>query len=286
MNISKKPFFKISSHHILMVICLISIIILSVLVSGCSSTEMSNIYLISMEYNNITNPVRGEPVVINHAIAEHIYNISENRHETIRGVLTGYRGFCVIQRDGAHVCSTRAATLAKTINGRNSRLRNTTVDPLNLIWMSQNFQDKMAFDGFVFMSIILMVICIVLFAGFPGWRKEIDSSGEEKEVKPYPSRWLMYSALVCSGLSSTMGLVVMQSQYNSVVAAGVMAEQLMYGAIQTHVGAAGMALGWVAVMCMGVVAIAAFGYVVKHQALSLIRKMLDKKDEEQDKEEP
>lgn len=51
-----------------------------------------------------------------------------------------------------------------------------------------------------------------------------------------------------------------------------MSESLTYGAIESHVGTAAMVLGWAAVVCLGVVALA---LLVMIMSISLLRQLTE-----------
>lgn len=173
-------FVSVGYHHVLMVICSIAIILLckiwydivdqlcsirtrsahesihpAVLLAGCTSSNgLSNVYLVSLRYRNdssgsiSTSSIPGvdDPVFVNPGIAEQIYNVSQPHNVTILEVRAGFMGLCLTQSDGTRFCSSSAAALASMVKdeGRNET---DTADPLNLIWIANNFKDKIVFNG-------------------------------------------------------------------------------------------------------------------------------------------
>lgn len=83
---------------------------------------------------------------VNPGIAEQIYNVSQPHNVTILEVRAGFMGLCLTQSDGTRFCSSSAAALASMVKdeGRNET---DTADPLNLIWIANNFKDKIVFNG-------------------------------------------------------------------------------------------------------------------------------------------
>ncbi|GAB1198082.1 hypothetical protein APSETT444_007390 [Aspergillus pseudonomiae] len=215
---------------------------------------MSNIYLVSLKYRNGSVSTPSDPALINPGIAEKVYNISQPRNTTILEVRAGYMGLCLTQSDGAQFCSNNAAALASMVKDQGYG-SNSTADPLNLIWIAKNFKETIVFDG-----------------TFPGWHEEVDETGSEREVKPFPSRPVSQAALGLSSLGFIFALISILWQHINSSAAGTMAESLTYGAIESHVGTAAMILGWAAVACLGIVTLA---LLVMIMSISLLRRLTD-----------
>ncbi|GFF22893.1 hypothetical protein IFM51744_04099 [Aspergillus udagawae] len=247
----------IGFHHVIMVVCSITIILLSILLAGCTSSNgLSNVYLVSLQYRNASTSVPDDPVLVNPGIAEKVYNVSHG-NSTIREVRAGYMGLCLTLSNGAQLCSGSASALASMVKAEGMQGNDTgAADPLNIIWIAQNFKEKIVFDGLIFIAVILTFLCFILLATFPGWHEEIDENGSEREVKPFPSRPVSQAALGLSALGFMFGLVSILWQHINSSAAGTMSESLTYGAIEGHVGTAAMILGWAAVVCLGIVSLA------------------------------
>lgn len=91
-------------------------------------------------------------------------------------------------------------------------------------------------------SLAFIAACILLT--FPGWHEEHDDSGNDREVKPFPSRPAILIALAASTLASMLALVSMIWQHTASVAAATTAEGLGYGTVKSEVGATILVLGW------------------------------------------
>ena len=100
---------------------------------------------------------------------------------------------------------------------------------------------------------------IFLLATFPGWHKEVDDDGTEREVKPFPSRPVSLIALAASTLASLLALVSMIWQHTASVAAATTAQHLGYGTVKSAIGPTSLVLGWVG---FGAMALGAVGLLV------------------------
>ncbi|KNG84971.1 hypothetical protein ANOM_006786 [Aspergillus nomiae NRRL 13137] len=259
-------------HHVLMGVCSVIIILLSVLLAGCTTSNgMRNIYLVSLKYRNGSISTPSDPAFINPGIAEKVYNVSQPRNTTILEVRAGYMGLCLTQSDGAQFCSNNAAALASMVKDQGYG-SNVTADPLNLIWIAKNFKETIVFDGLIFVAVVATFICLLALGTFPGWHEEVDETGSEREVKPFPSRPVSQAALGLSSLGFIFALISILWQHINSSAAGTMAESLTYGAIESHVGTAAMILGWAAVACLGIVTLA---LLVMIMSISLLRRLTD-----------
>ncbi|KAA8649324.1 hypothetical protein EYZ11_011168 [Aspergillus tanneri] len=241
----------------------------AVLLAGCTSSNgLSNVYLVSLQYRNASTSSPSDPVLVNPGIVEKVYNVSQPRNDTILEVRAGYMGLCLTRSDGARFCSSSAAALASMVKAERIQGSNDTANPLNLIWIAKNFKDTIVFDGLIFIAVVLTFLCFILLSTFPGWHEEIGEDGSEREVKPF----LFRAALGLGALGFIFGLDSILWQHVNSSAAGTMSERLTYGAIESHVGMAAMVLGWAAVVCMAIVALA---LLVMVMSVSLIRQLMD-----------
>ncbi|KAF7122253.1 hypothetical protein CNMCM5793_000210 [Aspergillus hiratsukae] len=244
---------------------------LTILLAGCTSSNgLSNVYLISLEYRNGSTSIPSDPVLVNPGIADKVYNVS-HANSAIREVRAGYMGLCLTLSNGARLCSGSAAALASMVKAEGVQGNDTaTADPLNLIWIANNFKEKIVFDGLIFIAVVLTFICFILLTTFPGWHEEVDQDGEEREVKPFPSPKVSQAALGTSALGFIFGLVSILWQHINSSAAGTMSESLTYGAVEAHVGTAAMILGWAAVVCLGIVALALLVMIMSIRVLHML----------------
>lgn len=122
------------------------------------------------------------------------------------------------------------------------------------------------------MSIAMCFVTFLIISTFPGWHQETDDVESEKEVMPFPSRALTHLSLVTSILGFAFGFISLLWQHINSSSTATMAEVLTYGAIEGHIGTAAMALGWVSVFVVSMVAI---GILVEILSNSLIRRLVD-----------
>lgn len=121
-------------------------------------------------------------------------------------------------------------------------------------------------------AVAVTFVCFLALATFPGWHEEVDEDGSEREVKPFPSRPVSQVALGLSALGFIFALISILWQHINSSATGTLSESLTYGAIESHVGTAAMILGWAAVVCLGVVALA---LLIMIMSISLLRELTE-----------
>jgi len=119
-------------------------------------------------------------------------------------------------------------------------------------------------------AIILAFICFVLLATFPGWHEEIDDSGSERSVKPFPPRSVSQVALALIFVASIFILVSVLWQHTASVAASTIAQDLGNGSVRSGVGATAMILGWFGFALLIVVTIGLLVMILSMQLLSKI----------------
>lgn len=169
-------------------------------------------------------------------------------------VRVGYFGICIQPDGGSYICNSNATALAEVVT--------VDQDPLNLIWVASTFKDAVVFPYLLyvlsfyfslfvplltFLSIIAVILaffCFILLATFPGWHEEVDASGSEKEVKPFPSRPVSQAALALIFVSSVFILVSVLWQHTASVAASTVAQDMGNGSVKSGVGSSAMVLGW------------------------------------------
>ncbi|KAG9244890.1 Ca2+ regulator and membrane fusion protein Fig1-domain-containing protein [Calycina marina] len=220
-------------HHVLMILIAIAIILLSLLLAGCSSSSpmIPNIFLISLYYQQYT-PVPSTAQT-DFSVHTAIANIVGTASLSAR---VGYFGICVNPDGGDWLCSNNATALANQVS--------VDQDPLNLIWLASQFKDMVVFPYLIIIAIIFAFICLLLLATFPGWHEEEDREGSEREVKPFPSRPVSQTALAIIFIASIFVLVSVLWQHTASVAASIIAQDLGNGSVKSGVGTTAMVLGW------------------------------------------
>lgn len=221
-------------HHVLMILIAIAIILLSLLLAGCSSTSplIPGIFLISMYYENYAPTY--DPSQVDPTVTTAIANIVGNAPLAVR---VGYFGICVNTNSGGFLCSNNASALAENMP--------IDQDPLNLIWVASTFKDAVVFPYLLIVALILAFITFVLLATFPGWHEERDrETGSELDVKPFPSRPVSQVALSLIFIASIFVLVSVLWQHTASVAAATVAQDMGNGSVKSGVGTSAMVLGW------------------------------------------
>ncbi|KAJ5173764.1 uncharacterized protein N7500_001695 [Penicillium coprophilum] len=267
----------IGYHHVLMILSVITIILLSILLAGCSaSNSLSKVYLLSLEYKK-DYPLSKAPGQVSSAIAHAVHNVSQARNGETFEVRVGYMGICVTQSHTGRICSSNAQVLANLIqtqkyvkNGNTST--ETIPDPLNLIMIANEFKEKIVFDGLIYIVVALTFICILLLSTFPGWHEEVDDEGSMRAVKPFPSRPVTWACSLIMVTGFGFGLISILWQHINSSATATMTEMLTYGAVSGHVGGVAMALGWLSV---GLISLVALGMLVMILSIQLIMKLTE-----------
>lgn len=117
--------------------------------------------------------------------------------------------------------------------------------------------------------------CFILLLTFPGWHEEVDASGSEKEVKPFPSRPVSQSALALIFIASVFVLVSVLWQHTASVAASTIAQDLGNGSVKSGVGSSAMVLGWFG---FGLFVVVTIGLLAMILSIRMIKQLAD--DEE------
>lgn len=245
----------------LMLLIAAAIIFLSLLLAGCSSSSPSipNIFLISLYYKKfqpIFNPAQVDPGVVT-ALANIVGN-------AVLEVRVGYFGICVQPDGGSFICNANATALAEIVT--------VDQDPMNLIWVASTFKDAVVFPWLLIIAVIFSFFCFLLLGTFPGWHEEVDASGSEHDVHPFPSRPVSQTALTLNFISSVFVLVSVLWQHTASVAAAAVASDLGNGSVKSGVGAAAMTLGWFG---FGLTVVVTVGLLVMILSIRLISDLTD-----------
>lgn len=111
-------------------------------------------------------------------------------------------------------------------------------------------------------------ICFILLATFPGWHEEEDSTGSERDVKPFPSRPVSQIALAIIFIASIFILVSVLWQHTASVAASVIAQDFANGSVKSGVGTSAMVMGWFSFALLIVVTIGLLVMILSIRVLS------------------
>ncbi|KAI8670872.1 hypothetical protein NCS57_00560300 [Fusarium keratoplasticum] len=246
-------------HHVLMILIAIAIILLSLLLAGCSSSSplIPDIFLLSIYYKSYT--AKPDTAQVDYNVHTAIENIAGDARLQAR---VGYFGICINPDGGSWLCSNNATALAKEVD--------VDQDPLNLIWLAAQFKDMIVFPYLIIIAIIFAFVCLLLLATFPGWHEEVDSEGSDREVKPFPSRPVSQIALALIFIAAIFVLVSVLWQHTASVAASVIAQDFGNGAVKSGVGTSAMVLGWFSFALLIVVTIGLLIMILSISVLSSI----------------
>lgn len=124
--------------HCVQIVLAISSICLAILLAGCTSDSpgLPHLYLISLSYQN---PVDAGSTTASKNGSSLLAPLLTNARLTVR---TGYFGLCISPDNSRWTCSRDIAILTQSINA--------TMDPLDLISISNVFKDKIVFSGLLY----------------------------------------------------------------------------------------------------------------------------------------
>ncbi|KAK5173090.1 uncharacterized protein LTR77_003212 [Saxophila tyrrhenica] len=249
-------------HHVLMILIAIAIILLSLLLAGCSSSSplIPGIFIISFYYQMYT-PVY-DPTQVDPGVTAAIANLVGDAQLEVR---VGYFGVCVNPDGGSFLCSNNVTLLAEQIS--------IDEDPLNLIWVAETFKDSVVFPYLLIVAIVLAFVVFLLLATFPGWHEERDArTGSDVDIKPFPSRPVSQAALALIFISSIFVLVSVLWQHTASVAAAQVAQDFGNGSVRSGVGTSAMVLGWFGFALLIIVTI---GLLVMILSIHLLDRLTD-----------
>ena len=93
--------------------------------------------------------------------------------------------------------------------------------------------------------ILLSALSTCLLSTFPGWSEEIDDTGSDIEVKPFPSSKASQGTLAVLSLALLLTVISIIWQHTASVASTTTLQAMTYGTVHTEVGVVAMVLGWV-----------------------------------------
>ena len=280
-------------HHVLMILIAISIILLSLLLAGCSSSSplIPDIFLLSLYYKSYEATPDTAQVYYN--VHSALANIAGGAQLQAR---VGYFGICVNPDGGSWLCSNNATALAKEVS--------QDQDPLNLIWLAAQFKDMIVFPYLMYVlitspkafysrwsksapktkkrrketnalyriiAIIFAFLCVLLLATFPSWYEEEDSEGSDRVVRAIPSRAVSQVSLAIIFIASIFVLVSVLWQHTASVAASVIAQDFANGVVKSGVGTSAMVLGWFSFALLIIVTI---GLIVTILTISVVHQLV------------
>lgn len=118
------------------------------LTTGCTTTSLSDIYIISLSYQLSSFSA---PDTTDNATVSAAFDITSNA-SSIQEVRVGYFGLCVRTDSGSWICDTSTLNLIRTLDDASQ------TDPLNLIWAGNQFQTEAVTSIFLYVSVTLVSI--------------------------------------------------------------------------------------------------------------------------------
>lgn len=218
----------------------------AILISGCAFENLSNVYVLSLYYNNATTSAQSFEQFNTNTSKCLAY--AANDFATLQ-VRIGYFGSCLVL-EGVKSLST-SLVCSKSLDTLASSVRDTDVDPLNLLEAAKEFYDSSIFSGLIFTSIALSFACCLLLLTYRSWFEEVDSAASVGSYvsrstvpKPFDSRHFSTAALVCLALSSLFSFISALWQHLSAAATVSMVKVFGYGYARGRIGTTAMVLGW------------------------------------------
>ena len=129
--------------------------------------------------------------------------------------------------------------------------------------------------GYSIAAVALAFITICFLLTFPGRHDEVDDSGSDLEVRPFPSRRVTQLALITSTLGAMLALVSMIWQHIASVAAATTAQNLGYGTVKSAVGVTVLVLGWTA---FALLVLTTIGLLVMILSIRMLAELTDDTD--------
>ncbi|KAI0021957.1 Ca2+ regulator and membrane fusion protein Fig1-domain-containing protein [Xylariomycetidae sp. FL0641] len=119
-------------------------------------------------------------------------------------------------------------------------------DPLNLLRLAEKVRTGVVFYPLIAIALVLTFLATLLLASFPGWHWEEDSEGSRREIKPFPSRSVSYTALAMCFLAATLGLASAFWQHIGAAEVSTTTRLLTYDLAGAEVGTTSMVFAWLA----------------------------------------
>ncbi|MCJ1245203.1 hypothetical protein MMC30_002404 [Trapelia coarctata] len=222
----------------------VTIIFLSQLLAGCSSelSTVRNTYLISFSYQR--QGVLDDTAAANPNLTSTLAQFVGNASFTVR---TGYFGLCMSSDDQKWICSKDAEVLASGLTAEQ--------DPLNLLSISANFKDDVAFSGLLFIVIVLGYLTFCMLAAFPRWYEDMYDFRPRRALLPFSAKPETFGVLGTVNVGAVLALVSIVWQHTAAAAAASTAQTMGYGIIYSKVGPVAVGLGWSALALYIVVAL-------------------------------
>jgi len=217
----------------------ISLIFLSLIISGCSSTSpgIRKFYLLSLRYNSTTLSKAESAISDISNLFSH--KNSSNNNDTFQELRISYRGLCLETENSTFVC------------GRNGKaLGDIHDDPLDLVKVGDTYQEKVSFTVPLWAALAFLIITWLMV--LPNTIPAIPIPAITRKI-----------AGVAAPLGALILMGAMVLQQVTTKAISTLVGELGLGAVVAHVGHGNEVFGWaafalaaVAAMCCAAVAAA------------------------------
>lgn len=245
-------------NHLRQLLLAASIVLLSLLLAGCTTNlgSVKEIYLLSFSYQD------GSPVNSSSSGAlPFLFNGRPSNASSVREVRSGYFGLCATADSVSWLCKSSAAGLAGALNATGH------ADPLNLLWIADEFRRQAVTPIFTFLAAILTFLAFTMGMVYP---VTINGSGNavlriavtgislaSNRREARLATWLPASvkrnattfSLFFMVLATASALTVATWQHLAAACYTGLAEDLAFGAIVGHTGPVAVALAWLSFVC-------------------------------------
>ncbi|KAJ8129892.1 hypothetical protein O1611_g3736 [Lasiodiplodia mahajangana] len=238
--------FRIGYNQLVELISLISIILWSFLLAGCTaSNSIRNIYILALSYNKSPSPI-SDPLQITTNTTKVLQNQVLESLNIIQEVRIGYISMCVAFDSGAWSCSTNSRELATSVRDKGNG------DPLNLLSLGNVVRTRTLFYGLFIISLVFAFLSILFLLAAPRLRKRIQGP-DTGETTPVPTRKIAYIALVLNLVATLLGFASAFWQHISATDSSTIVRSLTYNLVAARVGTGSIVLGWVAASVSAIV---------------------------------
>ncbi|KAK0705584.1 Ca2+ regulator and membrane fusion protein Fig1-domain-containing protein [Lasiosphaeris hirsuta] len=237
--------------HILFLLNTTAIILWSVLLAGCRTPSLHNLALLTLSYNPAPSP-SPSPLQPNPSLSGALLALATPSNATrLRAIAVGFTATCAHLPPDAWTCGADLSATTVTLPADS--------DPLNLLWIAEQYRTGIAWYGLTIIAIALTGIATTLLTLGILWTPDADnrsgsdeggsraSSGSERRF-PTKRPWAEVFArpiFVLMGLAFLVSFISAIWQHMASAATLTLVTALTYDTVEGGVGGAAMALAWV-----------------------------------------
>ncbi|KAI1094080.1 Ca2+ regulator and membrane fusion protein Fig1-domain-containing protein [Rostrohypoxylon terebratum] len=214
------------------------VVLSGLLITGCTTSSLSEIYIISISYqpSSFSAPDTGDNATVSAA-----FDIASNAR-SIQEVRVGYLGLCVRTSSGSWVCDTSTLNLVRALDDASQ------TDPLNLIWAGNQFQTEAVTSIFLFITFIFAFLNLILPILYTALGAIVAPKLEPLAKylrKPLSMVYYVLYSIFSGVLVAYAAFQVAIWQHLSSAIFTSTTSALAFGAVACHTGVKGIALAWV-----------------------------------------